>query len=332
MVKISCVIPTYQGPHTLLRSMRSLQQQTLSDFEILVVDNAADLEIEKLVAEFNQTAKLPAHYIPEPQLGLHNARHAGAREAKGELLVFTDDDATFDPHWLETYANAFTDHPEMVAGGGPVRPCWENPPPVWFIHYLEQTKLNGLLSLMELSTTFRLDSTVEFFGVNMAIRRATLFEVGGFHPESFGEIWLGDGESGLNRKLRERQMLIGYLPPAIVYHHIPPDRMTIAYLRQRMANQSACDLYAYYQAEGVPPRWRLALDVLRLAIRKKLWLRPLLYRSRTDPHGVDVQLHAAHTFAQAQYMLRLIYNNSFRALIRQKDWLKSENLNHGAAS
>jgi GT2 family glycosyltransferase len=50
-------IPTYKRPRTLLQALRSLQEQTLPDFEIVVVENAADSEVEKMVAEFNLTAK-----------------------------------------------------------------------------------------------------------------------------------------------------------------------------------------------------------------------------------------------------------------------------------
>src|SRR5207244_2638099 len=168
-----------------------------------------------------------------------------AHAAQGEILVFTDDDATFDPDWLQAYADAFDCHPEMTAAGGPVRPAWEAPPPPWFTQFMED-KSCGILSLMEPFEEFRLGPEAFFWGVNMAIRREVLFAVGGFNPEAFGDIWLGDGESGLNRKLRERRMPIGYVPGAVVHHHIPPGRMTVDYVCHRLANQEACELYTTY--------------------------------------------------------------------------------------
>ena len=189
----------------------------------------------------------PTHrlvYVREERLGLHNARHAGVWAAKGDILLFTDDDATFDPGWLSAYAEAFDSHPEMAAAGGPVRASWEAPPPQWLVEFMGDVKTFGILSLMEPYDDFRLNADGIFFGVNMAIRANVLLEMGGFNPEAFGAVWLGDGETGLIYKLWDHRMLIGYIPEALVYHHIPPERMTVQYLRVRMANQGACDLYS----------------------------------------------------------------------------------------
>ena len=133
------------------------------------------------------------------RLGLHNARHAGARAAEGKILLFTDDDATFDCGWATAYAEAFARHTEMMASGGPVRPIWETEPPQWLLDYIAESKMFNILSIMEPHTEFRMNPNGFFFGVNMAIRRNILFEVGGFNPESFGDIWSGDGEAGLNK-------------------------------------------------------------------------------------------------------------------------------------
>lgn len=74
-------------------------------YEIIVVDNASTdatpQEIKNLQGDVNRHI---LRYVSEERLGLHNARHAGARAANGEILVFTDDDATFDPGWLQSYA------------------------------------------------------------------------------------------------------------------------------------------------------------------------------------------------------------------------------------
>src|SRR5207249_3103024 len=106
-MKITVIIPTFHRPRTLMKSLLSLQEQTYTDFEILIVDNAADAGVEHQVADFNVHASMPVRYLPEPELGLHNARHAGARAANGEILLFTDDDATFDAGWVQAYATAF---------------------------------------------------------------------------------------------------------------------------------------------------------------------------------------------------------------------------------
>jgi GT2 family glycosyltransferase len=252
---------------------------------------------------------------------LHNARHAGVHTARGDVLIFTDDDATFVPDWLQAYADAFVEHPEMMAAGGPVRPVWEVPPPQWLLDYMGAPDMFPILSLMEPYKEFRLDGRGFFFGVNMAIRRDVLFEVGGFNPESFGAVWLGDGESGLNRKLWTREMLIGYVPEAIVYHHIPPSRMTLEYFCHRMANEGACEMYARFHEEGI--YW---FDLLRYAASlvmrsSKSWIAASLLRGRTDPRSLQIQLNAARTQSRLKYVLRLMFDKEFQTLVLKKDWL-----------
>src|SRR5262249_23601268 len=136
LVSLTLVVPTYRRPSDLLRCLASVQAQTLPEFEVVVVDNAADSRLEAAVTQFNTTARIAARYGAEPHWGFHTARHAGLRAAGGDVLVFTDDDATFDPGWLAAYARRFEAYPDMAAAGGPARPVWDAPPPDWVPAYM----------------------------------------------------------------------------------------------------------------------------------------------------------------------------------------------------
>src|SRR6202158_1274510 len=107
MVAVSLVVPTYNRSRVVMRCLESVQQQKLVDFELVLVDNSPDAGLRTLIDDFNRSARRKARYVPEPPLGLHNARHAGARAATGDVLVFTDDDAGFDPDWLGAHARLF---------------------------------------------------------------------------------------------------------------------------------------------------------------------------------------------------------------------------------
>jgi glucosyl-dolichyl phosphate glucuronosyltransferase len=321
IMNISVIIPTYKRPKSLLLHLRSLQEQTLSSFEIIVVDNAADTEIERIVAEFNRTARIPVHYVPEPRLGVVHARHTGAQAAGGDILVFTDDDQTSEPAVLQAYANAFAEHPEMAAAGGPIRIVWESPPPKWLIEYIGQAKMFPLLGLVDIYDEFRLDPKGFFFSGNMAIRREVLFQVGGFNPELVGDLYFGDGEVGLYQKLWQRHMLIGYVPDAVMYHYIPPQRMTVEYFRRRMANEGAAEMYTRYH-HGIPDRLHLFKHAAAIAAKNsKCWLGARLLRGRTDRRSVDFQMNAARTQSQVKYLLWLMFDKELRSLVLKKDWL-----------
>jgi glycosyltransferase involved in cell wall biosynthesis len=322
LVGLSLIIPSFDRTDLAMRSVQSAQQQELTAFELLLVDNKADPRLRERVEEFNLSARVPVRYIPEPRLGLHNARHAGARAASGEVLVFTDDDATFHPHWLAAYQASFEEHPEMAAAGGPVLPVWESPPPGWLTALIAaDARMFPALSLLDLGQRFQLGPRGFFFGVNMAIRRQTLFESGGFNPEIFGARWLGDGETGLNRKLWARDLLVGYVPEAIVYHSVPAQRMTVKYLCRRQANDGACDMYARFH-ECMPSSSGLvaaAVAIVRESARD--WVAAPLFRGRTDARSLRVQMRAARGWSRLAFTLQLMVSRRLRALVMQREWL-----------
>lgn len=316
---LSVIMPTYHRPKTLLQALQSLQEQTLSEFEIFVVDNAADSKIAEMIKEFNQKAKIPARYIPEPKPGVHNARHTGVRASRSEILIFTDDDATFHPGWLQAYANAFRLHPEMVAAGGPVQPTWEVPPPQWLLDYMGDSKVFGILSLMEPYQEFRLDPKVFFFSVNMATRRL-VFEWTGFHPETFGTWIIGDGESGMNEDIAKRGGLIGYVPEALVYHHIPPSRMTVAYIRKWAWHLGGSQMYARWRNRErfLTTLTKEAILITRQYWRK--WLRDFTVRHRRDPAAIDIQFQASLGWCKLAYVWWMLTNAQVQAILDITDF------------
>src|SRR5262245_63245559 len=121
-MRLSIIIPTHNRQYSLGRALRSALNLN-SSFgyqELIVVDHASMDRTADVVMQYQaQFRQSRLRLVREDRLGLHNARHAGARAARGEILVFTDDDASFDSCWCDAYANAFTRHPEMAAAGGP---------------------------------------------------------------------------------------------------------------------------------------------------------------------------------------------------------------------
>jgi hypothetical protein len=178
-----------------------------------------------------------------------------------------------------------------------------------------------MFSLMEPYSEFRMDPDGVFFGVNMAIRADVLIRLGGFNPEAFGDVWLGDGETGLNVKLCNRGMLVGYVPDASVYHHIPAKRMTLQYLLERMANQGACDLYSDFH-RFLPHSGWIILRACRLLLRNgRSWLSAARLKGRTDRRSLTLQLEATRTQAQLKYMLRIACSKKLQTFVAKQNWL-----------
>ena len=91
MIKISVIIPTYNGAHKVINLLRALENQTYKDFEtIVVIDGSTDntYEILKSTKFKLNSIKL----IIQTNKGRATVRNRGAEEASGDLLIFFDDD------------------------------------------------------------------------------------------------------------------------------------------------------------------------------------------------------------------------------------------------
>jgi len=321
MIDISVVIPTLNRCSFLCNAVVSLQNQVYpaDGYEIIVVDNGSSDNTLQQIRELNRNSRTSVRYIYESRLGLHYARHAGVKAAKANLIVFTDDDATFDKKWLKAYFDAFYGHPEMVAAGGPVRPIWEKPPPQWLVEYMDGSKSFPIYSLMDPFDEFRISKNNVFFGVNMAVRRS-VFERMGFHPELFGRRTIGNGESGLGNEIIEQGGLIGYVPEAVVYHHIPSSRMTISYIRQWAWHLGGAKMYERWRnrERRLPKLAKESVVIIVEHWRK--WLGDLFVRQRRDRDAIDIQFQASLGWCRLMYILWMIANPRVQKMLDTRNF------------
>lgn len=324
-ISISVIIPTYKRPEsTILRVLKSLQKQTLADFEIILVDNACNPKLKTKIQNFNKTARIPTIYIEEPNMGFHSALHNGAIKSSSPLLFFTNDDVTLNSRCLEVYVKAFNTYPDMTVCGGPIIPKWETPPSRWITNLIGESKVFPPYSLMKPHKKFKLSKDGFFFGTNMAMRKITLFSLGGFNPEMFGNIILGDGETGLTRKLWKKNLPIGYIPKAIVYHHIPKNRMTLEYLLHWHKNVGCCDMYTLFHERKIPKNWLELIPFIIpfIYINAKYWLGNLFFKGQKAPLGIRIKLQLARTKSQLEYTKRLMTDKTLQKLVSKKNWLQ----------
>ncbi len=257
---ISVVIPSRNRADLLLPAIHSLLAQTLDKdhFEILIIDNGSTDHTAEVVSGFtDRLANLRYIYAPEP--GLHVGRHRGMREAKGEVLVFADDDIEATPTWLESYHQIFSD-PQVAMAGGNNFPLFIQPPPDWLTSLWEQPMLGGgrclsALSILDLRGGPRAFSPYQVWGCNFGIRRSRLLKAGGFHPDGMPKELVrfrGDGESHISRHIIESGLKCMFHPGASVYHKVAPERMTHTYFRQRGYNQGVSDSYTALRNQVTP--------------------------------------------------------------------------------
>ena len=103
--RLTVVIPTRNRPHSLLRLLTSISSQTLppSEFEIVVVDDGSEPPLDLSAASMGLPFALRiVRRTSDP--GAHESRFAGLREARGNRVLFLDDDITLEPEVLSGHA------------------------------------------------------------------------------------------------------------------------------------------------------------------------------------------------------------------------------------
>lgn len=109
-MKVSVVIPCYNAERTLARQLEALQRQTVSPWEVIVVDNRSDDHSVDVARGFATT--LPRFKLIDAsrKRGASHARNAGARAAEGDVLAFCDADDEVDPGWIAGLQDALRQH------------------------------------------------------------------------------------------------------------------------------------------------------------------------------------------------------------------------------
>jgi glycosyltransferase involved in cell wall biosynthesis/GT2 family glycosyltransferase len=116
--RVTVVIPTYRRPETLKRTLAALSANDLASekFEVIVVDDGGDEQTRRAVAEFQRGAT-QVTYVSNAGHGAAAARNAGARAARGETLLFLDDDMQVASSHLRAHLDAHATHPGALIGG-----------------------------------------------------------------------------------------------------------------------------------------------------------------------------------------------------------------------
>jgi len=228
---ISVILCTYNRCPVLataLASVATSQMPPSVEWEVLVVDNNSRDQTPEVVEEFCSRYPGRFRYLFEPRQGLSNARNAGIRAARGEIIAFTDDDVTVEPTWLQNLT-ANLCNGEWSCAGGRILPPASFSPPRWL-------PTNGRFDLRGALVIFdpgdepgKLDRTP--FGANMAFRKA-MFEKYGFFRTDLGRCGkglIGNEEFEFCRRLVTGGENLRYEPSAVVYHPVPPERLTKRY-------------------------------------------------------------------------------------------------------
>jgi glucosyl-dolichyl phosphate glucuronosyltransferase len=284
MTDVTVAICTYRRANLLpqtLRSFAAMHRPTDTTWDLLIVDNACDPRVERVVADF--AGELPVRYAAEPQVGIARARNRAVASTDAPIILFADDDVTFDPDWLVNMTRAFREHSECSFWGGRIAPAWQTPRPAWFDTAACPMLGDAIVTYDAGQTPRAWDPARDapFYTCSLALRteaihRAGLFDVSLGH---IGDRRGGGEDSWMVRAIAQAGGRGWYAADALVHHPVPADRATKRFARR----------FAWYQG-------RVSVDMLlRQEVQAGRPARPprWLYRRAVEDFCRGVQQGAA---------------------------------------
>lgn len=111
----SVVIPTYERPAKLEQTLESVCDQTVDEYEVLVVDDGSTGDEQAAVLERFETRERFT-VLRQPNAGPAAARNRGWQAADGDVILFTDDDCLVPTNWVESLTTGFEYNVAGVGG------------------------------------------------------------------------------------------------------------------------------------------------------------------------------------------------------------------------
>jgi glycosyltransferase involved in cell wall biosynthesis len=92
---LSIIIPTYNRYEPLNNLLKDLEEQTYTNFEVILIDQSNPFQ-----KELYNNLNFRCHIIRQEDPALWKARNRGIKSAKSEYLLFLDDDSRITPDWI----------------------------------------------------------------------------------------------------------------------------------------------------------------------------------------------------------------------------------------
>jgi glycosyltransferase involved in cell wall biosynthesis len=239
-------------------------------WEIVIVNNNSTDHTDDVISEY--VGRLPVWREFEPRPGKSNAQNRAIDVAKGDYIVWTDDDVVVDAGWLTAYVEAFRRWPDAAVFGGRIMPRYETPVEKWVTE--SEAVLEGPYAVRDFGDHIQVlsaDDEDHFpFGANFAIR-AIEQRAFRYNPD------LGP----VPNKIRNQEEIdvihralgsgaTGYwIPDAIVEHCIGRDRQTPRYIAAYWEGYGETWAFRNTAVTAAGPFW--------FGIPRRIWPRLLVW-------------------------------------------------------
>ena len=224
--KVTIIVLTYNHAKLTLECLRSIQNNTKgTPFELILVDNGSKLsELRLLKNGLKQIDYFPMKIIwNSKNLGYTKANNKAAKQAKGDILVFLNNDVIVTTGWLTPIVNFLEKHPKVAACQPKLRSYYEK-------EYFDPSGAGGFLDMFGYPFTRgrvfnhvekdlgQYDKNCEITwatGTALAVKRKAFWQIGGFDEYFF----IYNDEVDLCVRLRQKGYKIFCVPKSLIYHY-----------------------------------------------------------------------------------------------------------------
>ncbi len=225
-IKVTVAIPTYNRATFLRQTLAGIARQQFprDHFEVLVIDNNSRADTRDVVESFAGSQPAP-RYILETRQGLDHARNRAIAEARGDIILFGDDDILVEPDWIAQMAMPLLADASGCVGavGGEVIPVFPDGLPDWIREWHSPLAFRSDIG--------RLPASQSPMGANMAFPKWIFERLGRFHTaldRAAGNYFSG-GDTEMIRRVRAAGYEVWFSPGAAVQHQMPASRTTFRY-------------------------------------------------------------------------------------------------------
>jgi len=178
MTTVSVIIPAYNAAKTILDTIISVQQQSLSDFELIIINDGSTDETLDLISSIEDCRIKIFSY---ENRGVSTARNRGISQATGDFITFLDADDLWTPDKLELQFKTLQKHPEAGVVYSWTLVVQEN----------SQRLCPGVSASFEGNVyQYLLVDNFIASGSNLMLRRQVVELIGRFDPDlKYGEDW-----------------------------------------------------------------------------------------------------------------------------------------------
>ncbi len=117
-LKVSIILPTYNGSRFIRRSIESILLQSFVNFELLIIDDGSTDSTAEIIQEAARSDSRVVYFKNEKNLGIQKTLNKGLNAARGEYIArIDDDDLWVDENKLKKQVEFLDTHPDYVLVG-----------------------------------------------------------------------------------------------------------------------------------------------------------------------------------------------------------------------